>query len=357
MSDLIIGNSVPNFTGEVCPDLFLGLALLEKRNFRIVVFNLGHVNMREEEVIRIQMLLSRRKMPAVFITDDPKFQILESLDFVEVIPSGLVSELLDDAIRALLRYKSLEKKLLEISKQKRRPLLLALGLLMLLEPAIKIGYLCVTSGFALGTVMDICLSINDPIKVLEFWALFPLTGIALMRPAWWSVFVFLGAHCYTFYALSSYEQFTWPYVQESPHISANLLLVFNTALVIYMLFPENRRPFTRKAASLFRGTERIKHRQDVLIRGSDASFCARLSNISRSGALILTSEKLTTLDHGSLEIDTAEGKTLSIPFSIVRGLSSQNGANAYGIRFIFNRRREKKLVKEYLSTIEPRQAA
>lgn len=108
-----------------------------------------------------------------------------------------------------------------------------------------------------------------------------------------------------------------------------------------------------KITRLFRAPERIKLKDRVLIRVGDQIFDAILDNISETGALIETRANLSILEQLDMTIHL-EGELSKFPAFVVRSQKSlQDGSidlTGFGLRFHFERRSDKRRLKEFVSS-------
>lgn len=330
MIDLVVGAPICDVACErYIEDFYSGVSLLENSNIHLVVFNLGSHFINSVEIKRLKKLILRSKVSCIFITNQPELESLQQLDFVLAFKPEFIDHYLDDSIRELRRREQFKARYLEIAKQKRTIAFYTLGAALLLEPFIKILYLKLSTGFDFKVVFDVIFSIDNPVSFLEFWALFPLAGIALLRPAASSLFIFLSVQIYSIYSYLTFEEFTWPFVQQSPHISSTFLLCCNMALLVYLVIPENRKPYIFKSKHIFRKHKRINCELLGMINSplGDKEICVK--NLSISGAMVKTSEDLVC---GSSIKISIEG--ISVFGRVMRVIEfSSNTQTLYGIQF------------------------
>ncbi|MCO4753938.1 MAG: PilZ domain-containing protein [Bacteriovoracaceae bacterium] len=352
MVELYVGKPIEQIQAQRYEQaLFHGMSLIEKRNYSLVVLNLSELCLEQDEIERIFLLLAKKSTPALIISSDGRMTEYDKLEYVEVIGEDLIDELFDDSIAKLKKLTAIDKQITNLSKQRRTLPFYVLSAFLLLEPIIKTIYLKIHTSFSFETVMGIVLSIESPVKVFEYWLLFPLAGFALARTAWWSLFVFLGTHVYSLYAHIFYDEFSWPYVQKSPHISSNLLLFLNTALLLYFLIPENRKPFIRKTKEIFRGSERRSLNQMACIKVGERQFDAELRDISETGVLITSLESLELDECVEVLLDTPSGYRW-INAVVVRSVGSDGRFKSFGLRFSFKKRSQRKSVRSIIREIE-----
>jgi len=352
MIELYIGSPIEGISaGNLEPDIYRGLARLEKERPKLVVINLSEINLMSEEVDRVIKVLMLHKTPSILICDDEILEQYDKIEHIEVVRRALIDELFEDSVGRLEKLNGLDKQITKISTQKRGLAFYLLSGLLIMEPLLKTAYLKFITGFSFETVFEIILSIESPIKIFEYWMLFPLAGFALAKTAWWSIFVFVGTHLYSLYAHIAYDQFSWPYVQETPHISSNLLLVLNSAIVLYFLTPEHRRPFIKKAKQVFRANERIKLDKKIEVRVGEHQCSGCLVDISQGGALLRIEKELKLGESIELEFKEEE---LKGPFKaiVVRGIDSDGDGKLYGLKFEFSRRSQRKSLNWYIQEVE-----
>jgi hypothetical protein len=293
MIDLIIGPSLSNnpSTNHV-EDIFEGISLFESKKFNLIVFNLTDCKLNERDLSRLKKLVLSRKTNCIFISNQKEILNFDEIEFVQSFVPEHIDLYIDDSIKELQRRRDLTTKYLEQSKQKRSIPFYLLGILLLSEPLLKVLFLKIDTGFGFGKVFEVVTSIEDPLKFLEFWALFPLAGLALLRPAAISLFVFATVQLYSVYSYLNYEKFTWPFVQENPHISSALLLCLNLGILAFFLIPENRKPYLFKTKELFRKNKRIDCSLNGTAKFDGGVLEVEVLNLSETGLMASTKKKI-----------------------------------------------------------------
>lgn len=348
MINLVIGRPVSSLDDTfTITDYYEGLDYLESNPVKSISFNLEESILNEEKYRSLFNYLKELQIPTLIFSDNVELKKFVKCDFIAVLPTSSSPAYIMNRYTEVLDYKSLFNQISDISQQKRTVPFYILGSLLLLEPLIKILYFKVDTGFEFSTIFEIIFTINNPIKMFEFWLLFPVAGIALFRSSAYSLFVFAGVYLYSTFAYFSYEKFTWPYVQENPHISANLLLVFNTLLLIYFLIPENRKPFTDKTRYYFSKPIRMSLNFKTLLKIDKKEVDATVLNISSTGVLISLNEPLKQ-GHLSLKI-----WDINFDCSYIREVESEkeNEFN-YGLKFKFRNKAEKTTLLTFIKNSE-----
>ncbi len=293
MIDLIIGPSIPNnpSTNHV-EDIFEGISLFESKKFNLIVFNFINSILSTNEISRLKKLIISKKTNCILISDQKEVRHLDDLDYVQSFAPEHSELYIDDSIKELERRSELKSMYLEQSKQKRSIPFYILGTLLVLEPLIKIMFLKIDTGFDFSIVFNVVTSIESPLKFIEFWFLFPIAGLALLKPTAVSLLIFGSVQIYSVYSYISYEKFTWPFVQENPHISSALLLFLNLALLAFFLIPENRKPYLFKAKELFRKNKRVNCNINATAKSEGELLDIRVLNLSETGLMASSSKKI-----------------------------------------------------------------
>jgi hypothetical protein len=311
-------------------DFYEGISTFESKFHNLTVFNFEDKVISKNDISRIKKLVLLKKANCIFITNQKEFIGLQDLDFVLVLTPEHKHLYLDDSVKELARRSELRNRYKELSQQKRTFPFYLLGSILILEPLIKVLYLKVDTGFDFSTVFSVVTSIDDPTKFIEFWGLFPIAGVALLRPAITSLFIFLSVQLYSIYSYLTYEQFTWPFVQENPHISSSLLLALNISLLVYFLVPENRKPYLFKANQLFRKNRRVSCKMEAKANFIDQSAKVLVLNISQTGLMMYSP---VPIDFGTKVTIELEG--ILIRAKVVRELfSDQIERTTYGVEFL-----------------------
>lgn len=347
--ELIIGSAISGREhAKYFQDIYEGLSYLEKKRPELVLINLENIELTPEQNQRIKSLILSKQIPTLLLCSDKnQFQEDFQAPFFKIIPCENAEELLNESIAVLEKQYSLHKKIIELSKQKRTLPFYLLGTLLFCEPLIKILYLKFSTGFDFGIVFNIVFSLHDPVKLFEFWGLFPLAGLALVRASAWSLFTFAGVYLYSAYSVVIYEKFTWPYLTENPHLSANFLLFFNSALFIYFLIPENRKPFVQKAQNLFRNAIRVEADDIVHINFQNKQEMGKVLNFSKTGALVSSKKALVLNQHIELSFQDEQEIEERVLAYIVRDISSED-EHQYGVEFRPKDRRQKNSLKKLI---------
>jgi len=350
MINLVIGKPLFGLSNTyTIKNIFEGLSYLEHHKIKFIVMNIDDVFLSEKEISRVFRLLKAKKIPTLIVSNQVNFDKFEIYDYISVLRSKDLENSFEQKYDELLKYKTISNQIKEISKHKKTAPLYTLACLLILEPLIKIAYLKFSTGFSFETVFEIIFSIDSPVKNIEFWLLFPLAGLALIRSSSYSLFTFFGVNIYSIYAFVSYEKFSWPYVQESPHISSSILISMNILLVAYLMIPENRRPFVEKARDLFRKSQRINVFKESEMKINNLIVNITIMNISETGVMVSLSKQLDNSKDISLSIG---GELISC--RVVREIDTLLEAKlyTYGLKFKFENSSEHEIFSDYLDELK-----
>src|SRR5690348_14093639 len=118
---------------------------------------------------------------------------------------------------------------------KQKPLLFKiLMILCLIEPLIKIFYFRAQTHFAFSVIFENLLARTSPAEIFDFWLVFPLAGLSLLKIRKWSYFIFLSLLAYVVYTFVTYESYTWPYNSATPFFYNQVIVVM--AVIIFISF-------------------------------------------------------------------------------------------------------------------------
>lgn len=225
---------------------------------------------------------------------------------------------------------------------KKRPLLfIILGILHLLEPLIKILYLKIITGFPFAKVMNNVLAIDGFRNLFEFWLLFPIGGLALLFVKNWSYLVFVAVQIYSIMTHLTYEEFTWPYVSETPFLSSMILMVVNVIMIVYFAFPSVRRPFLDKRVRWWETKKRYAVKIPCQVTGNSIPGFenAEILNISKTGLFLKGLEGFNL------------NETINIKFSfynlhftingVIRSRHKYDSTEGCGVEFVYEDWKEK----------------
>lgn len=206
-----------------------------------------------------------------------------------------------------------------------------LSILFLIEPLIKVLYFKVVTNFDLSVILTNLSERGNFREVFDFWLVFPIAGLMLLRVRKWTYFVFLGLLGYLFFSIMTYEEFTWPYNSSSPLFYHYLIVFLSIAAFTYFLIPSVREPFFDRRLRWWENKPRYKTLIPGQITDGKMNFPTEILDISQTGAFIKDSEHLNLGEIFFLECEF-QGVHLSLAFEVISKhmVSRQIG---FGIQF------------------------
>lgn len=306
---------------------------------------------------RLYQLLNIKQIPCVITSNDHSqlHELTHELDdtFVSFIPKTIIKTMFNETLMLLLEkctpQKKLSKRIKDFSLTRKPRSLYFLAFILCLEPLVKIFYLKATTGFGWDTLFRTLFSIEGVWPNFEFWFLFPLAGYALWSIKSWSFPFFICLQMYSVYSFATYEQFTWPYVAETPHLSSGILLFFNMLIIIYFMTPENRRPFWNKTQRIWRDSSRYATNIKSEIKDSSLSYETTITNLSKTGAYFTSRQDYKIGDKMLIQFQVS-GKEMSVEAKIRRMQpTAHEEYNGYGVEFTSVPKEEKEYIKDYVS--------
>ncbi len=349
-----------NYTVHTRDNIDEGIQYLTQSNINLLVIDIDAID--KDGIERIYRIQSHLQVPCLFIGSDAGFlntlRVDMDTDFISFLPKTILNSMFKETINLLHKKTGTSQKIIhrftEVSSLNKPLTFYILAGALLLEPIIKVLYLKLQTGFEWDVLARTILSIEGLENNFEFWALFPLAGYALLSVGSYSFIFFMMLQVYSLYAYFSYEQFTWPYVAESPMISVSFLVAVNTALVLYFLVPANRRPYWNQMRKIWRSTARYGTNLKSYLNFENKKVSTTITNISETGAYFTTTKNLSIGQKMQLEIPM-NGSVQSVE-AIVR--RAQDTAHekfvGYGVEFNHKSRSEKKDLKNFVNSLNQR---
>ena len=274
-----------------------GIQEITEHSFSLIVLDID--NLEGLHLNRFYKIIMSLQIPTMLIGSDPTIlnKLRSEFDnkLLTFLPKSILNSMFGESLNLLLnktnKAERFNNRVKNIGAQKKPFTFYLLATLLFCEPLIKLCYLKLNTGFAWETVLRTAFSIEGIFHNFEFWGIFPLAGLALVTIRPWSLFVFTATQIYALFTVITYEKFTWPYIAETPHISTSLLIGLNAAILMYLLIPENRKPYWFKTSSLWRNTARFAINLKTNFRYNDIVQETTITNISESGAYFTCKEK------------------------------------------------------------------
>ena len=240
----------------------------------------------------------------------------------------------------------IDERLMRFTKRKLPFIFKVVIVFLVFEPFMKIIYLWMMTDFSLLTVLDNIKRIPLGLKFIQFWLLFPISGLLLLFFRKMFFIIFLGLQIYSIFAHLTYQKFTWPYVSKAPHVSSLILLFINVLLIVYLFLSDERKRFADMTKVWWRKQRRVE--VDLackLISSENEVIDGKIHNISPEGAFIGDSKDLNIGDKYLIDIT---GKNISI-HSVVRNKRQGGTSNGYGVQFLNLNSQIAKSIKDMLN--------
>lgn len=345
-------------TTRIYSKLQLGLDYLMDHSCSLLIINLDAIDKHAFE--RIEKLVEHKQVATIVFSHNPRgdeeFNIAKDHPYIEFVITSTLSKhfvkSVDELLKRCGQVMKLKARLQKVSVTSKPKSFYLLAALLLLEPIIKIFYMKISTGFDFDVVFRTIFSIEGIITNFEFWFMFPLAGVALISQKSWSFAVFMMVQVYSLFSLFYYTEFTWPYVADSPHMSASFLILLNTAVVLYFLVPEHRRPFWNRSQKLWRNTSRYATNLPIFFtNGRDKSYTS-ITNISKSGAYFMSNENIAVGEKTKLQFFIA-GKVHEVEATVKRThQTEQSNQYGYGVEFDSLPTSTKEVLTEYIESLE-----
>lgn len=216
----------------------------------------------------------------------------------------------------------------------RRPLILKLfAIFLLLEPLLRTAFISIESEFDYFSVLQrtIGLSTSD---FFNYWFLFPLSGILLLSVKLYSYIAFIAIQLYSLFFHLNYEPYSWPYLDESPSMTAYTLLCFNVFMMMYLLLPTSREIFFDKNLRWWERASRYTLNEPCFVTFKGQQIHGKVIDISFGGALLELDDSLESGSEIKIDFDIL-GKNVPVDATIVRVLRPEEETTRYGAQFIF----------------------
>ncbi len=233
----------------------------------------------------------------------------------------------------------------------KKPLIfIVLGILLLLEPIFKILYFKASTDFPFDAIFRNVFSMEGFKNIFDFWILFPLGGIALLNINRLTYAIFFFVQIYSIYSSLTYEPFTWPYVNATPHFFSMTMLVFNIMTMLYFLLPSVRTPFFNKRSRWWESATRYSINLPCIINIIDVCELpnCEILNISKTGALIYGPKEIFDENYVDLKLSSSDGKFNFCLRCEIVGKHDVNKRDAYRLHFHFASIWENISVRRYI---------
>ena len=234
---------------------------------------------------------------------------------------------------------------------KNKPLIFTIiTILCLIEPLIKILYFKAITHFDFMTIMTNLVARNSFKDVFDFWLVYPLAGLFLIKIRKWTYFAFMGILIYIVYSIFTYEKYTWPYNSDSPFMYHYVIVAIASIVFLMFLLPTIREPFFDRKLRWWEPQTRYQVGINCSLKNDSLVFSSEILNISLTGALLKESTYFKVGDKLDLEFSFL-GEDISLPVMVVHKLSA-NGLQGYGVKFNFKSFKQSVVISKIINVIK-----
>lgn len=234
---------------------------------------------------------------------------------------------------------------------KNKPLIFTIiTILCLIEPLIKVLYFKAITHFDFLVIMT-NLGARDSFKdVFDFWLVYPLAGLFLIKIRKWTYFAFMSLLIYIVYSIFTYEKYTWPYNSDSPFTYHYVVVAMACIVFFSFLLPTIREPFFDRKLRWWEPQTRYQVGINCSLKNENLVFSSEILNISLTGALLKESTYFKVGDRLDLEFSFL-GEDISLPVQVVHKLMA-NGKQGYGVKFTFKSFKQSVVISKVINVIK-----
>lgn len=242
----------------------------------------------------------------------------------------------------------------KIRNMKNKPLIFSiLSFLCLIEPAIKVLYFKAITHFDFVVILSNLRARNTFMEVVDFWLIFPIAGLLIMKLRKWTYFAFMGVLAYINYNIFTYEKYTWPYNSDQPFMYNYVVAIMSVAVFAYFLSPKVREPFFERRVRWWEPKTRYNVQIACKLQGSHLTFSTQILNLSQTGAFVQESKYMNMGDQLLMEFNFL-GQTISVPVEVVHKHTVDNLVG-YGLKFNFKSFRQSLAMTKVISVLKKSQ--
>jgi len=335
-----------------------GLDYLMDHNCQLIVIDLDAIDSDSFE--RIEQLVNFKQIPTILLSNNPnadeEFGIPRDHLFIEFVISTSVEKHFVKSVSTLFERTGsgikIKHRLSKISQGKKPRSFYFIAALLFCEPILKTLYMKFSTGFEFEVVFRTIFSMEGIVTNFEYWFMFPVAGLALVSEKSWSFLVFMFVQAYCIFAHFYYVEFTWPYVSDSPHVSSSFLMLINTAVILYFLVPEHRRPFWNKSQKLWRNTSRYATSLPAYFSSGGEKLYTSITNISKTGAYFVSKENIPVGEKTSLQF-IIDGKVHEVDAVVKRTHDTEEkNVYGYGVEFESLTTPIKEVIDQYIEKLD-----
>lgn len=226
-------------------------------------------------------------------------------------------------------------KVLTYGHMKNKPIIFSiLSVLCFIEPLIKVLYFKAATDFDFMVIIANVMSRNTFREVLDFWLVFPVAGLLIMKLRKFTYFSFMGVLLYIIHNIVTYEKYTWPYNSEEPFIYNKIVAVVAMMVFVYFLSPKARQPFFDRRVRWWEPKTRYTVNMNCKVDNGHLCFPSSIMNLSQTGAFISWSPYLKVGDKVQIEFNFLSNViTLNMEIMNEHDVLGHKG---FGTKFILN---------------------
>lgn len=234
---------------------------------------------------------------------------------------------------------------------KNKPLIFTfISILCLIEPVIKILYFKASTNFDFMVIMTNVVARDSFRDVFDFWLVYPLAGLLLIRLRKWTYFAFMSLLAYIVFSIFTYEKYTWPYNSDSPFTYHYVVVAMATTVFLAFLLPAIREPFFDRRLRWWEPQVRYPVGINCSLKNDSMIFSSEIINISASGAFLKDSSYFNVGDKLDLEFSFM-GTEVTLPVVVIHKHST-HGRHGYGVRFNFKSFKQNVAVSKMINSIK-----
>lgn len=190
-------------------------------------------------------------------------------------------------------------------------------------------------------------------EVVDFWLVFPVAGLLIMKLRKWSYFAFMSVLAYINWNIFTYEKYTWPYNSDTPFMYNYVVAIACLAIFAYFLSPKAREPFFEKRARLWEVKTRYNVHINCKLQSSNLTFPSTILNISQSGVFVEDSKYINIGDTLQIEFNFL-GQIVSVPVQVMNKHKSGT-VLGYGLQFKFSTFRQSVMMGKIIKVLKKSQ--
>ena len=237
---------------------------------------------------------------------------------------------------------------------KNKPLIFTvLSVLCFIEPLIKVLYFKASTHFDFAIIFENLKARNTFVEVVDFWLIFPMAGMLIMRLRKWTYYSFMAVLAYINYNIFTYEKYTWPYNSDSPFMYNYVVSLASVAVFVYFLSPKVRETFFEKRVRWWEPKARYNVHISCKLQSSNLTFPSNIMNLSQSGAFVADSKYMKVGDKLEMEFNFL-GQTIHVPVQVMNK-HEVAGQSGFGLQFNFHSFRQSIMMTKVINVLKKSQ--